>query len=308
VMPSVGSAVIRSVLPERLGFSGHQTFPFRYGWLKKAVDFVREDPHGFRREDALVILGVGKNMVESIRHWALATQVVYEHPQSHALHISEWGTLLFVEGLDPYLEDPASLWLIHWLLVTNPARAGVWYLAFNHFPYQDFHRQHLFRFVRTVIDHRPVRISENTLKRDIDCFIRTYVPSVANERSPLEDSFNCPLAELQLLRPSPELDSYSFVGGPKATLPLEVVAVVTEHFLRSFDETASAVTLQDCLYRPGSPGQVFRLDEASLVEYFEGLEALTAGALIVDDTAGLLQLYRRQPLDWRGLLQEYYRR
>ncbi|HUZ00605.1 MAG TPA: DUF4007 family protein, partial [Thermomicrobiaceae bacterium] len=78
--------------PARYGFTGHQTFPFRYGWLKKAVDAVRGDPGFFRRGDALVELGVGKNMVESIRHWGLATQVLTESDRGRVLAVSDdWG-------------------------------------------------------------------------------------------------------------------------------------------------------------------------------------------------------------------------
>ena len=57
-------------------FSGHQTFPFRHGWLTKAAVGIGEDRELFRRKDALVRLGVGKNMVASIRHWSQATGVI----------------------------------------------------------------------------------------------------------------------------------------------------------------------------------------------------------------------------------------
>lgn len=57
-------------------FSGHETFPLRQMWLKKVYD--RADSFGyihkstFTNEDAIAKFGVGKNMVASIRHWALA--------------------------------------------------------------------------------------------------------------------------------------------------------------------------------------------------------------------------------------------
>ena len=60
----------------RFSFSGHQTFPFRYAWLPKGVTAVREDPRAFRRRDAIVRLGVGKNMVASIRFWCEALGLV----------------------------------------------------------------------------------------------------------------------------------------------------------------------------------------------------------------------------------------
>ena len=59
-----------------LSFSGHETFPFRYTWLKKGVDAVLQDPSAFASERATVTLGVGKNMVNSIRHWCLATGLI----------------------------------------------------------------------------------------------------------------------------------------------------------------------------------------------------------------------------------------
>lgn len=59
-------------------FGGHETFTFRYGWLKKGVDGLEQQPDIFGQESAMVQLGVGKNMVRSIRHWCLATQVIRE--------------------------------------------------------------------------------------------------------------------------------------------------------------------------------------------------------------------------------------
>lgn len=181
---------------DRFGFSGHQTFPFRHGWLKKAVDAVRSDRTVFRRDDAIVILGVGKNMVESIRHWGLATRVLEEGSKGQGIGISEWGKLLFVDGYDPYLEDPGSLWLLHWLLVSNHARAATWYLAFNQYPYPDFQKESLARFVLTFAERLELRVSPNTVRRDVDCFVRTYTPSRPTDRLVPEDTFDCPLAEL----------------------------------------------------------------------------------------------------------------
>ena len=65
---------------ERGSFAGHETFPLRYAWLRKAVKHVESDPHVFGDDDAMVRLGVGKNMVRSIRHWALVCGVLEETP------------------------------------------------------------------------------------------------------------------------------------------------------------------------------------------------------------------------------------
>lgn len=64
-----------SPFPANPSFAGHQTFAVRSGWLKKGLDALIEDGSIFNRPDALVTLGVGKNMVASIRHWLLATGI-----------------------------------------------------------------------------------------------------------------------------------------------------------------------------------------------------------------------------------------
>ena len=105
-------------------FSGHETFPFRYPWLKKGFDAVCDDPGIFSRDDAITTLGVGKNMVRSIRHWCLTAGIIEpskagESGEAAALRPTEFGRLLLSDdGLDPYLEDPATLWLLHWQIAT----------------------------------------------------------------------------------------------------------------------------------------------------------------------------------------------
>ena len=116
-------------------FSGHQTFPFRYTWLKKGVDAVVEDPTVFSSEDASVTLGVGKNMVASIRHWCTVARLIKksDDPQCRGFIPTKLGEAIFDDqnGFDPYLDDPATLWLIHWQIATNINQATAWYWAFN---------------------------------------------------------------------------------------------------------------------------------------------------------------------------------
>lgn len=271
------------------------------------MDAVHDDRNVFRRDDALVILGVGKNMVESIRHWGLATQILRESDRIQGLSISEWGKLLFLDGFDPYLEDPGSLWLLHWLLVSNPAKAATWYLVFNYYPYPDFRKEALATFLLEFVQRSRLRATPDTIRRDIDCFVRTYTPSRLSERQVLEDTFNCPLVELRLLHLQPDGVTYQFAIGPKPTLPVEIVAIVLFFFLDQIGGTRQTLSIHECLYQPLSPGQVFKLDEASLMDYIEELESLTAGDVTIDETAGLQQLYVRRPLDWKGLLEQYFR-
>jgi len=66
--------------PERSAFGRHETFPLRFGWLTKGVGAWLDNPIVFDEDDAIVKLGVGKNMVDAIRYrrtvgsesWAIA--------------------------------------------------------------------------------------------------------------------------------------------------------------------------------------------------------------------------------------------
>src|SRR5690606_210838 len=129
-------------------FSGHETFPLRYGWLKKAYDAVAEtegdseNKSVFLDDDAIAHFGVGKNMVRSMRHWAAAADIIEDHA-TNAIRVTDLGRKLFgARGRDPYMEHPATLWLIHWNLATNPDKT-TWFWAFNHFPAVEFDRKHL---------------------------------------------------------------------------------------------------------------------------------------------------------------------
>jgi len=131
-------------------FSGHETFPLRYGWLKKVFDRVAEIEQDLCNrtacwgDDAIARFGVGKNMVASMRHWAKAARVI-EEPEPNSVRTTELGRLLFgPKGLDPYMEHPATLWLIHWQLAAH-ADKTTWFWAFSHYPAITFERDGLIK-------------------------------------------------------------------------------------------------------------------------------------------------------------------
>ena len=84
-------------------FSGHETFPLRQMWLKKAYD--RGNSHlipkdAFTADHAIAAFGVGKNMVASIRHWALACGVIRETDEGFLIS-GLANQILHNRGFDP---------------------------------------------------------------------------------------------------------------------------------------------------------------------------------------------------------------
>src|ERR1700686_1398640 len=149
VAPTLGGAE-RQDQPTRgtgmVSFSGHETFTLRHGWLKKAVDAVKSDIKVFANDHAMVDLGVGKNMVRSIRHWALAADVLREMPGTRGTELSttDFGDSLFgAKGTDPFLEDLNTLWMIHWKLARNERRSTGWCWIFNLLHTDEFTRDSL---------------------------------------------------------------------------------------------------------------------------------------------------------------------
>ena len=304
----------RLTIPENINasFSGHETFPFRYTWLKKGVDAVRENSNIFADDSATITLGVGKNMVRSIQHWCQATRLIEGDgmgPHHRRRFIpTDLGDSIFVDdGFDPYLEDTATLWLIHWQLTTNTNRATTWYWAFSIFGQNEFGRD---TFIAELINwaerNTRNRISEKSIKRDIDCFLRTYVPSRLTKTAIMEDTFDCPLVELNLISDSSDGNTHRFHRGPKPSLPIEIFAVALSEFWDSHFSGNNTLTFANIAYAPRSPGRTFLLDEDSLAEYLDRLDNLTKGTLRYDETAGVKQVYRQRQVDPMKLLNSYY--
>lgn len=298
---------------ESASFAGHETFPFRFGWLPRAVAQVEADTAVFGQEDAIVRFGVGKNMVRSIRHWGLATGVLEEVEKTRGkyLGVSDLGKYLFhpKRGVDRYLEDPGTTWLLHWELASRPVHATTWYWVFNHAPQLEFSRGDLVAWLLALAEQKGwTRVAEVSLKRDVDTFVRTYVPSKLSRSVGVEDSIDCPLVELGLLRENAAPQgTYSLVRGRHSALPDELFAYALVRQLRALPEGSRTVPMHSVAFAPGSPGRVFCLSEDAVLARLERIGRLTNNRVVFDETAGLKQLLLKSLPNPQDLLKAYYR-
>ena len=288
-------------------FSGHETFPLRYGWLKKAFDRVAEtEEEGENRaacwdEDAIARFGVGKNMVASMRHWAKAAGVVRE-PASNSVRTTELGRLLFgPTGLDPYMEHPATLWLIHWQLAAREEKT-TWFWAFNHYPAITFERESLVKKLdRLAKDRNWSRVANSTIKKDVACFIRTYVARPPSGKTGHDDALESPLTELGLIKAVGKKDGFRFVRGPKTTLGDGVFTCALIGFWLRYSNAAT-LSFEAIAHAPGGPGRVFLFDENDVADRLAALGEVTGGALRWSESAGLKQVVRSIDIDDRSAL------
>lgn len=198
--------------PERSAFGRHETFALRFGWLTKGAQALMSGDPVFEAEDATVRLGVGKNMVSSIRYWLQAARII-ERCES-GWNLTKIGEYIFDdEGCDPYLEDEATIWLVHWLIASNPILATSWWWFFNLFHKTEFTGAELTTALQDFVQAEVKgRIAASTLKSDSEVLRRMYVRSAPRAGVQIEDALDSPLSVLGLVTERPESRAYE--SGP----------------------------------------------------------------------------------------------
>lgn len=295
----------------RLSFSGHETFPLRFSWLKKAVEAVDHDANVFSADDALARFGVGKNMVRAIKHWARATGAVENAPGARgAVRVTSFGQQLFGnDGADPFCEDPATLWVLHWHLCRSPERSTLWHFVFGHWRGGALELDALRPALRQWLadEHeRDEPPAASTLRRDLRCLRACYAPA-RRTQSFLEEVVGCPLASLGLVQQTGGL--YRLRDGHQTALPAAVFAYVVLDYWRRRTPESQTLALQELLTERASPGRILLLGEEQAFDLIEQVEARPDAPFAYRDTAGIRQLYLQSddaladPAAW---LDRYY--
>lgn len=291
-------------------FSGHETFPLRQMWLKKAFDQATVGglipKTTFTDDSAIAAFGVGKNMVASIRHWALACGIMTD--EGDAFRVTDFAMeTLPKDGLDPYAENPSTAWFVHWQLAGRGHRSTTWYWLFNHVTAPAFTRQELEEPLALYARSRDPkhRLSTATISRDLETCLRSYAPRAA-AGSP-EDFAEPLLGELGLLQ-EVHKGQYAFRRGPKAALHDGVFSYALIDFWDRTAANQSSLAFEAIAYAEGSPGRVFKLDEESIAQRLISLADFTDGKLAWTDSAGLRQVHRKalSDEDRNGMVRRAY--
>ena len=300
-----------TLLEKKPQFSGHETFPLRQLWLKKAYSAIKERDTDnsndrkstFSDERAIIRFGVGKNMVSSIRHWALACDIIKE---DHDLgyKTTDLGDLLFGEnGLDPYQEHPSTSWLIHWSLAGEGTRSTTWKWLFNYVIDPTLESENLFASLVAYAEENKYKVANATLKRDIECCLRSYVPRFGAD-SPEEISDSV-LGELGLIQQTGK-GSFEFKRGEKQSLNDPIFAYCLINFWEKYSPSTQTLSFESIAHEIGSPGRVFKLDEESVLERVQNLAETTKNQLVWSDTAGMRQVIRNNKIQKNLLLEKAY--
>lgn len=269
-------------------FSGHESFPCRYGWLPKLHEAVVEDASLFIDEEAaMVVLGLGKNMVRSIRFWGevlgtTRTTKAGVEPTPLARRLLDAD-----RGRDPYLEDPSSLWRLHWV-VGSRGNLGAWNVAFHEVRDPQVTRTRLVEMVHARACEARPGATTTTSSAHVDIFLRTYDAARPAGGSALEETLGSPFQELGLVETSDMggTSTVAMVRGPKAGLDVAAAAfALGDHWTRA--RSAKTMSFRSTMVDPRSPGTVFNLDEATMHALLEGICEASDGRLALqEDGAG----------------------
>lgn len=296
---------------QQTSFGRHETFPLRFGWLPKSLLALREDAALLADpERAMRRLGVGRNMINAIHYWLQVCRLV-DFNDGLARITALGDTLLGPPDApnqgDRYLEDDATLWILHWLIATHAEQATGFFWFFNRFALPRFREPDaLGALTDFAAEELHLRRAATTLKSDIATLLRLYaaVPGRTDEH------LDALLAPLALIEADPE-GGYRSPRGPRPFLPLVALEfALAQRFV--IEPELSALPVRAILYADGdwaAPGAVFRLNEDGLMRHLERLVATYPNQYELRDTAGLHQLFwlaRDQRPDPLAVLRRYY--
>ena len=291
-------------------FSGHETFPCRYAWLPKAAEAIADAPLLFADEDqAMVTLGVGKNMVRSIRFWAEAARII-EPADKSGYRVSVLGKALMRGSgrkapLDPYMEDVQTLWLIHWNLAVNrQCQIFAWDFFLNKWQDPELSASSAFRVMRKMNPANDKPVSDSVLGQQYDVFLHSYVPTRGRKGEVREDNLDCPLVELELLRQIGVRQSaantgrhepvYAFRREPKPEISSALFGYCLDDFWRLWHAEESTLSFNLIANGHHGPGQVFKLPEDDIRNRCESLEDETNGFFEFRESAMQPVIVRKQ--------------
>lgn len=280
-------------------FSGHDSFQCRQLWLKKGYDFVQEG-QSFNSEDAVVKLGVGKNMVSAIRYWMKAFNIIDNKDKP-----TEFGVKIFdtQNGYDPFLEDEASLWLLHYQLV-KIGLASIYTIIFNEFRKEKlfFTKETFLNYLKRIQEVSPeLSFNENTVAKDFTVFLNMYKSD--NENIDIEDSFSGFLSEIGLLKQigKGKEEQFQIENNERDGLS---DAVVLFSILDN-PTFGNSISLNSLEFDTNSPGSIFALNRSGLVNKISDIISDNKNITFTDH-AGIKELQFKNKPDAYSVLDKYY--
>jgi hypothetical protein len=249
-------------------FGQHQTFHLRVNWLRKGISMVRKDPRFFYDKEAAEKVGLGKNMVQSLKFWMLTTNIIYEskHQETKQAihHITNFGKLIDV--YDPYLNYPDTLSLLHYYILERSDPLTVWDWFFNINSSKVSTKEELVNslifWASTIQNIEPL---EKSIKRDIDCVLRLYTSDTVEDPEEVTQS---PLSSLGLLSDHKGMIKKNMVG--YGTIGLSALMYVLLKYGEA--KEINNISIDEIEGNSNLWGKIFHLSRVEIIKALEVLE------------------------------------
>jgi hypothetical protein len=290
-------------------FSGHESFICKHFWLKKGYDFIVANGD-FKYETAVMDLGVGKNMVNSIDHWMKSYGLL-----DKSNNITDLAKKIFNSrgGYDSYIESLATVWILHYSLIKSN-RSSVYNIFFNDFRKgrTDFTKEQFLSFLKRQIEDESKSANDNTINNDISVFIRSYLkPSYKDTKIEIEEDFLSLMIDLDLMRSYKSenaegkiVEWYQVENKLQIDLPPEIVFFA----ILDNEKYGKSISFQELLNGYNSPGVIFALNEEGLYNKLEYIVTKYKGqGIILSETAGVRELQIKSTFKKWDILHEYYK-
>ncbi|MBZ9845688.1 DUF4007 family protein [Mesorhizobium sp. CA5] len=248
-------------------FGGHQSFALRTAWLPKAAQAIQDDDDVFSDPlRGVVRLGLGKNMVESLRAWVEAYGIATR--QDGKWRLTPLGeALLGAGGYDRFLEDEQTLWLLHWNIATlrqNPFFA--WELLINRWSERFFTASEVMTAFGREAERALRPLSSVSARQHFDVWLHTYLRG-RNGRG--EEGIDSPLSSLALVARAGDRETlqgrrepvFAFDVDPKPTISDALFSYCLHDWWNKSFEFEETVSLSSIAFGHNAPGRVFRMPE-----------------------------------------------
>lgn len=279
------------MIKEALRLKRHETFSIRESWIEKGLNKLNVNPQCMKKDEGPKILGLGSNMVKSLKYWLTACNLVSFNSQTGGI-LTEFANVLL--EFDQYLEKKISWWLIHYNLATNQKDAPVFNKFFN-LNQSKFEKESLVLHLKELfeVDYEIGAIS--SLEADVAVLLKSYTYTVIDDP---ENNMNCPLGKLGLLK-QVERNLYMKTQPIFEEMDSKVIYVALLDYCKKNDLELN-FNLEDYLESENNVLAIFNINKSSLILHLEELEK--KGWITLVKTAGLNTVYIDRILSLREVL------
>ncbi len=276
-----------------LKFKKNESFYLRDGWLEKAINLIYENNQVniFSKNNGISILGIGSNMVKSLKYWLQASNVIVA--SNTKTELSLFGNLLY--KYDRYLEDNFSIFLIHYNLVKNMKECPLFYGLFN-MDIKTFTKNDFVALINTYFQTLDLNVKKEYIEEDTGVLLKSYINE--NKVDNPEDNYVCPLSYLRLLEKKD--DKYIKTKPLYQGLSYLIIYICLQDLYEG-----NSFNIEDSIDEINSPMKIFNLDKNMYLQY---LEEMKKNQLItINKTAGLNTVYFDKKLNLEDIFREYFK-